>query len=86
MARTGIKLETSPAEITLLSPSQLDRICISTSHDFACSTPKGRTQDVFETIVKGRKSWKTLRGNGEAVWPPQLEAALLEGTYSLPLQ
>lgn len=39
----------------------------------------GRTQDIFQTIVKGRKSWKTLRGNGEAVWPPELEAALLEG-------
>ncbi|KAG6917251.1 hypothetical protein DXG01_003283 [Tephrocybe rancida] len=37
-----------------------------------------RTQDVFQSIVKGRKSWKTLRG-GEIVWPPELEAALLEG-------
>lgn len=37
-----------------------------------------RTQDVFQSIVKGRKSWKTLRG-GELVWPPELEAALLEG-------
>ncbi|KAF9479379.1 hypothetical protein BDN70DRAFT_894998 [Pholiota conissans] len=37
-----------------------------------------RTQDVFQSIVKGRKSWKTLRG-GEVVWPPELEAALIEG-------
>lgn len=37
-----------------------------------------RTQDVFQSIVKGRKSWKTLRG-GEVVWPPDLEAALIEG-------
>ena len=36
------------------------------------------TQDVFKSIVKGRKSWKTLRG-GEVVWPPELEAALIEG-------
>ncbi|KAF9525005.1 hypothetical protein CPB83DRAFT_860393 [Crepidotus variabilis] len=36
------------------------------------------TQDVFHSIVKGRKSWKTLRG-GEVVWPPELEAALIEG-------
>ncbi|KAF5312807.1 hypothetical protein D9619_002355 [Psilocybe cf. subviscida] len=36
------------------------------------------TQDVFASIVKGRKSWKTLRG-GEVVWPPELEAALIEG-------
>ncbi|KAG5641223.1 hypothetical protein DXG03_005698 [Asterophora parasitica] len=40
-----------------------------------------RTQDVFQSIVKGRKSWKTLRG-GEMVWPPELEAALLEGLES----
>ncbi|KAF9481159.1 hypothetical protein BDN70DRAFT_876623 [Pholiota conissans] len=37
-----------------------------------------RTQDVFQSIVKGRKSWKTLRG-GEVVWPPELEAVLIEG-------
>src|ERR1700678_20101 len=37
-----------------------------------------RTQDFFHSIVKGRKSWKTLRG-GEVVWPPELEAALIEG-------
>jgi len=37
-----------------------------------------RTQDVFESIVNGRKSWKTLKG-GEVVWPPELEAALIEG-------
>ena len=42
------------------------------------------TQDVFQTIVKGRKSWKTLRG-GEVVWPPELEAALLEGMPQLHL-
>ena len=41
-----------------------------------------RTQDVFQSIVKGRKSWKTLRG-GEVVWPPELEAALIEGMKSL---
>lgn len=36
------------------------------------------TQDVFQSIVKGRKSWKTSR-RGEIVWPPELEVALLEG-------
>ncbi|KAF8990079.1 hypothetical protein BDQ17DRAFT_1372401 [Cyathus striatus] len=30
------------------------------------------------SVAKGRKSWKTLRG-GEVVWPPELEAALVEG-------
>jgi hypothetical protein len=28
-------------------------------------------------VVKGRKSWK--RAKGERVWPPELEAALIEG-------
>jgi len=37
-----------------------------------------QTQDVFHSIVTGRKNWKTLRG-GEIVWPPELEAALIEG-------
>ncbi|KAF5322158.1 hypothetical protein D9619_002059 [Psilocybe cf. subviscida] len=48
---------------------------------YKSSTPSlanPRTQDVFASIVKGRKSWKTLRG-GEVVWPPELEAALIEG-------
>ncbi|KAF9471385.1 hypothetical protein BDN70DRAFT_575777 [Pholiota conissans] len=36
---------------------------------------------VFQSIVKGRKSWKTLRGR-EVVWPPELEAALIEGLES----
>ncbi|KAJ7258204.1 hypothetical protein C8J57DRAFT_533622 [Mycena rebaudengoi] len=36
------------------------------------------TKDVFQSVLQGRKSWKTLRG-GETVWPLDLEAALLEG-------
>ncbi|KAL0061433.1 hypothetical protein AAF712_011727 [Marasmius tenuissimus] len=39
------------------------------------------TKEVFRDVVKGRKSWKTLKG-GEMVWPPELEAALLEGLAS----
>ncbi|EIM80699.1 uncharacterized protein STEHIDRAFT_142622 [Stereum hirsutum FP-91666 SS1] len=40
--------------------------------------PDDRTRDAVHTIVSGRKSWKTLKGKGEAVWPPYLEAALVE--------
>jgi transcriptional enhancer factor len=36
------------------------------------------TKDVLCSVLKVRKSWKTLRG-GETVWPLELEAALLEG-------
>jgi transcriptional enhancer factor len=54
----------------------------STLDSFKCSPlQNSRTQDVFQSIVKGRKSWKTLRG-GEVVWPPDLEAALIEGAKS----
>jgi transcriptional enhancer factor len=46
---------------------------------FKCPPLKNpATQDVFQSIVKGRKSWKSLKG-GEIVWPPELEAALIEG-------
>lgn len=38
------------------------------------------TQDVYDTISSTRKSYKTLRG-GERVWPPELEAALIEGEF-----
>lgn len=42
---------------------------------------RSTSQDIFHSIVKGRKSWKTLHG-GEVVWPPQLEEALIEGITS----
>ncbi|KAF7373028.1 TEA domain-containing protein [Mycena sanguinolenta] len=35
-------------------------------------------KDVIHSVLNVRKSWKTLPG-GEAVWPPALEAALIEG-------
>ncbi|KAJ7453384.1 hypothetical protein FB451DRAFT_1281077 [Mycena latifolia] len=36
------------------------------------------TKEVLQSVLKVRKTWKTLRG-GETVWPLELEAALLEG-------
>jgi len=38
-----------------------------------------RTRDAAQIAATGRRSWKTLKGKGEAVWPPHLEAALIEG-------
>jgi transcriptional enhancer factor len=32
---------------------------------------------IITEVVQGRKSWK--RSKGERVWPPELEAALIEG-------
>ncbi|KAK0497458.1 hypothetical protein EDD18DRAFT_154625 [Armillaria luteobubalina] len=39
-----------------------------------------RTSNVrAETIITGRKSWKTMKGQqNEPVWPPHIEAALIE--------
>ena len=51
---------------------------IATVHYSLLQNP--RTEDVFQSIVKGRKSWKTLKG-GEVVWPPELEAALIDGAW-----
>ncbi|VDC05677.1 unnamed protein product [Peniophora sp. CBMAI 1063] len=53
------------------SPDSVDDL----SYPLACDD---RTRDAVRTIVSGRKSWKTLKGKGEAVWPPYLEAALVE--------
>ena len=67
----------SPLSSPTMSPS---------TPSFRSPLQNPRTEDVFQSIVKGRKSWKTLRG-GEVVWPPELEAALIEGArvYSYPL-
>jgi len=68
MASSGVECAASQPQAR---PSTLD--------SFKCSPLQNpRTQDVFQSIVKGRKSWKTIRG-GEVVWPPELEAALIEG-------
>jgi transcriptional enhancer factor len=36
------------------------------------------TTEVLKSVLRARKTWKTLRG-GETVWPLDLEVALLEG-------
>ena len=43
------------------------------------SSSSADTHDAIQTIVTGRKCWKTIKGKGEVVWPPYLEAALVEG-------
>jgi hypothetical protein len=37
------------------------------------------TNKAAKTILDSRKSWRKLKGKEEAVWPPELEAILLEG-------
>lgn len=51
-----------------------------------CSNPlvetaSQRTRIATEFVISGRKSWKTLKEKNEAVWPPYLEAALIEGWF-----
>ena len=38
-------------------------------------------ENVADTIVRARKSWKTVKGRSEPVWPPHLEKALVQGVY-----
>ncbi|THH27835.1 hypothetical protein EUX98_g6350 [Antrodiella citrinella] len=54
---------------------------VSSTEDLSYNIPTGTggTKDVIQTIVTGRKCWKTMKGRGEVVWPPYLEAALVEG-------
>ncbi|KAJ6468496.1 hypothetical protein C8R47DRAFT_804791 [Mycena vitilis] len=40
--------------------------------------PIESSKEVLQSVIKARKTWKTLRG-GETVWPLELETALLEG-------
>ena len=47
------------------------------------STSSAGTHEAIQTIVTGRKCWKTIKGKGEVVWPPYLEAALVEGKSRL---
>ena len=60
-------------------------IHISSADDLSYSvSPSSGINDTIQTIVTGRKCWKTMKGKGEVVWPPYLEAALVEGEPSFP--
>ncbi|KAI0083584.1 hypothetical protein BDY19DRAFT_647809 [Irpex rosettiformis] len=37
------------------------------------------TNKAVKTILNSRKCWRNMKGKEEAVWPPELEAALIEG-------
>ena len=53
------------------------RTCTPQDH----SSFKYSVYDILQIILGGRKSWKTLKGKSEAVWPPYLEATMLKGTF-----
>jgi hypothetical protein len=57
----------------------LTYVCMSTVDDLSYTpSAEERTRDAAQIAATGRRSWKTLKGKGEAVWPPALEAALIE--------
>lgn len=37
------------------------------------------TSKAVKTILNSRKCWRNMKGKEEAVWPPELESALIEG-------
>ncbi|KAJ3782827.1 TEA/ATTS domain family-domain-containing protein [Lentinula aff. detonsa] len=54
-------------------------ICMSTVEDLSYTpSVEEKNRDAAQIVATGRRSWKTLRGRGEAVWPPHIEAALIE--------
>ncbi|ESK93964.1 hypothetical protein Moror_12921 [Moniliophthora roreri MCA 2997] len=54
-------------------------VCMSTVDDLSYTpSAEEKDRDAAQIIATGRRSWKTLKGKGEAVWPPHLEAALIE--------
>ncbi|KAH8105082.1 hypothetical protein BXZ70DRAFT_503765 [Cristinia sonorae] len=64
----------------MTSTSSQKPITASTADFRATSIPKnGETGKAVNTIVSNRKCWRILKGRDEAVWPPALEAALIEG-------
>lgn len=55
----------------------------------APSTPpaeaSSETHDAVKSILNSRKCWRSIKGKEEPVWPPELEAALIEGRYRHPI-
>jgi len=47
---------------------------MSTTVDDLSYTPseQEKSRDAAQIVATGRRSWKTLKGKGEAVWPPLL--------------
>ena len=37
--------------------------------------------NAMQTLLTSRKTWKTMKGKEEVVWPPYIEAALVEGEF-----
>ena len=54
-------------------PSESDLKPIAAVADLAYDPSKEeQARDAAQVVATGRKSWKTLKGRAEAVWPPML--------------
>ena len=51
----------------------------SPSPDCTVAPATTNTNAAVKSILNSRKCWRSLKGKEEPVWPPQLEAALIEG-------
>ena len=49
------------------------------------SPANASTDAAVKSILNSRKCWRSLKGKEEPVWPPNLEAALIEGLFHLVL-
>ena len=47
------------------------------------STSANPTGEAVQSILKARKCWRSFKCKEEAVWPPELEAALIEGQLAM---
>ena len=59
---------------TKLNYSQMPLSSELTTVDELSYTPpqEEKTRDAEQAVATGRKTWKALKGKGEAVWPPLL--------------
>ena len=80
---------TSTTSASSPSPSSsTDKKALATAStaDFRASATglkrDGETGEAVHTIVSGHKCWRIMKGKDEAVWPPVLEKALIEGSLS----
>ena len=75
----------SGRETSLKSKGEAERCAISSTSDkhgfigmstivdeLSYTPSQGEARDAEQVVATGRKSWKTLRGKGETVWPPFL--------------
>lgn len=67
-----------PTPSSSAAPYEKPRSASPSSEELS-DTPGTGTDAAVKSILNSRKCWRSLKGKEEAVWPPHLEAALIEG-------